>query len=357
MPSQNALIGMGAAGVAVVTVGAASVYWVHPAFLWPKPVPPAISDTATPTAPASAQKAPAPDRTAAAAPSAPAAPAAVKPSFDVVSVDPTGQAVVAGRAAPNVKVTLLDRGRTLAEAMTDAHGQFVVIPAPLLPGDHSLMLSTAADGTAETSNAVPVVVVAPPPKPTTVASADLPAAAAGPASAAPAEIAVQSVEASANGGMVARGKARPNATVRLYVDDAFVGDAKTRGDGRWSLTIKRGMTPGGYAVRADEVDPGDGKVVARAEAPFTIPALTAQQKQASAASSPAPVPSPSDVVVDTVQTHHVERGHTLWGISQKFYGDGSRYAVIFSANAEQIRNPNLIYPGQTFVVPKGLPKP
>jgi nucleoid-associated protein YgaU len=50
-------------------------------------------------------------------------------------------------------------------------------------------------------------------------------------------------------------------------------------------------------------------------------------------------------------------GHTLWGISQKFYGNGARFQLIFAANANQIRNPNLIYPGQTFVVPKADAKP
>ncbi len=349
MPSQNAVIGMGAAGAAVAAVAAAGIYLAHPAFLWPKPIPPAITEAVKPAAPMAPEKAPAPDRKAAAAPAATPASAAVKPSFDVVSVDPVGETVVAGRAAPHVKVALLDRGRTLGEAMTDAQGQFVIIPTPLPPGDHSLMLSTAADGTAETSNAVAVAVAAPPP---TAA----PAVASPVAPAAPAEIAIQSVEASADGGMVARGKAAPNTTVRLYVDSAFVGDAKTGDDGRWSLTVERGMTPGGYAIRADKIGPGDAKVLARAEAPFTVPALTAPQKPASAA-SPAAVPSPSDVVVATVQTHHVERGHTLWGISQKFYGDGSRYAIIFSANSDQIRDPNRIYPGQTFVVPKGPPKP
>ena len=67
-------------------------------------------------------------------------------------------------------------------------------------------------------------------------------------------------------------------------------------------------------------------------------------------------PSPADVVVDAVQTDHVVRGNTLWGESQKFYGDGSLYKLIFAANANQIKNPNLIYPGQVFVVPKE-PKP
>ncbi|MBE7608056.1 LysM peptidoglycan-binding domain-containing protein, partial [Salmonella enterica subsp. enterica serovar 4:-:1,2] len=28
-----------------------------------------------------------------------------------------------------------------------------------------------------------------------------------------------------------------------------------------------------------------------------------------------------------------------------------RYAVIYRANSQQIRNPNLIYPGQVFVLP------
>ena len=33
-------------------------------------------------------------------------------------------------------------------------------------------------------------------------------------------------------------------------------------------------------------------------------------------------------------------------------GDGNRYAVIFNANRDKIHNPNLIYPGQTFVLPQ-----
>jgi nucleoid-associated protein YgaU len=154
--------------------------------------------------------------------------------------------------------------------------------------------------------------------------------------------------------MVARGKAQPNATVRLYVSGAYVGDAKTKEDGRWSLTIAHGLTPGAYAVRADSIDPANAKVVARAEAPFNFPAaLTATEKPAIVAITAA---SPADLLVEAVQTHHVERGNTLWGISQRFYGDGSRYAMIFTANADQIRDPNLIFPGQTFLVPKGEPR-
>jgi nucleoid-associated protein YgaU len=47
----------------------------------------------------------------------------------------------------------------------------------------------------------------------------------------------------------------------------------------------------------------------------------------------------------------VSRGDSLWRISQRIYGKGYRYTVIYGANQTQIRNPNLIYPGQIFVLP------
>ena len=53
-------------------------------------------------------------------------------------------------------------------------------------------------------------------------------------------------------------------------------------------------------------------------------------------------------------TYTVVKGDNLWDLAIKYYGDGLRYADIFSANSSQIHDPNLIYIGQIFVVP---PKP
>jgi nucleoid-associated protein YgaU len=57
------------------------------------------------------------------------------------------------------------------------------------------------------------------------------------------------------------------------------------------------------------------------------------------------------VVVPKIATTTVSRGDSLWRISHLTYGAGTRYAVIYKANREQIRNPNLIYAGQIFVLP------
>ncbi|HZZ60606.1 MAG TPA: LysM peptidoglycan-binding domain-containing protein [Roseiarcus sp.] len=366
MFSQSATIWAGATGAAVVVAGAVTIYWAHPKFIWPGPDAAAVSESASEGAAPVAPTAKEPSVAPAAAPAALPPPAGDKPAFDVVSVEPSGEAVIAGRAAPNAKVELKDSGRTVAEATANAEGQFVMVPAPLPPGEHSLALSTGAGASAQSSNTVNVAVATPqptskaaaaasaPPPPSSTALAVPAAPGAAPSAQSAAGLLVQSVEASPGGRLVAKGAAPPNAVVRLYLGGAYIGDAKTGAGGRWSLTIEHGLTPGAYQVRADEINPSDAKVAARAEAPFDYPAAAAAPTPAAAARSAA---SPADVVVDSIQTHPVAQGNTLWSISQKYYGDGSHYEAIFAANSGQIRNPNLIYPGQVFVVPKPAPKP
>jgi nucleoid-associated protein YgaU len=363
---------------------AGALLWSHPGFLWPNPAPTQVvaraPEPAAPSVPPAATAveaaAPAASAPAAAGPAASEAAASpLKPAFDVVNVEPTGDAVIAGRAAPNAKVELRDAGKTVAEATADASGQFVIIPPALAPGGHSLSLAAEADkGAPETSEAVAVSV--PEPEAKAVAAA-APAPAAAPSAPSPpalamrtvatppaaaSRVAIRSVEADSAGGLVATGSAGSNATVRLYLNGADVGDAKTQSDGRWSLTIKHGMTPGGYVMRADEINPGDSSVVASADTPFEYPAAgtpapAAGPAPAEASAEQPKAPASADVVVDRVQTALVVPGHTLWALSQNYYGDPTRYPVIYEANRSQIRNPNLIYPGQVFVVPKFESKP
>lgn len=47
----------------------------------------------------------------------------------------------------------------------------------------------------------------------------------------------------------------------------------------------------------------------------------------------------------------IRRGDNLWTIARRVYGEGIRYSTIYQANQGQIRDPNLIYPGQVFSLP------
>ena len=48
----------------------------------------------------------------------------------------------------------------------------------------------------------------------------------------------------------------------------------------------------------------------------------------------------------------IKKGDTLWGISEDFYKDGSKYPHIVEANLEVIKDADKIYPGQAIRIPE-----
>jgi nucleoid-associated protein YgaU len=301
------------------------------------------------------------------------------PAFDIVRIEPTGETVIAGRAAPGATVELLRDGEPHDRAVADQSGQFAMVPSRLPPGTYDLTLrAKQPDGQYATSeqsvvvalepslNDRPVVALMTPDKPTVVLSQ--PAAAEPMAGA----VVVDAVETEPGGKLYVSGHARPGAAVRLYLNDSFVASVKASTDGSFAVTINEGVAPGSYRVRLDEVGSNSGTVRARAEVPFNVPdavvtasvparAIASKRPDIAAPQQPklaatvATIPpekgSPSAVVVPKIATTTVSRGDSLWRISHLTYGAGTRYAVIYKANREHIRNPNLIYPGQIFVLP------
>ena len=56
-------------------------------------------------------------------------------------------------------------------------------------------------------------------------------------------------------------------------------------------------------------------------------------------------------VADVEKTYTVVAGDTLSKIAKRKYGDASKWHRIYEANKDTIKNPDLIYPGQTFKIP------
>ena len=310
----------------------------------PPATPPGTKPAAAPAAPASSSPAASAPQPAATATPKPAVP---PPSFDIVRVDRQGSAVIAGRAAPDAKVTVEANGKPIGTAKADSSGQFVILPdSRLAPGTQKLTLSARAPSGTVTKGTVPVVVAIAPPS-TGTAHAPPPGALAvltpphGPAkvlqppAGAPragpgAKVALSSVDYGNKGELHLAGTAPPGRTVRVYVDNAPVGDAKAGPDGRWTLAPSVPVAAGTHSLRLDELNPS-GHVTARVELPFTRAAIP-----------------PTSLAAGQVV---VQPGDNLWEIARATYGYGIRYTVIFTANRGQIRDPNLIYPGQVFTLP------
>ena len=134
------------------------------------------------------------------------------------------------------------------------------------------------------------------------------------------------------GQLVLGGRAKPGTPLRLYLDNRVLGDTRADDNGRWVLRPAQIVPPGQYTLRVDELGPV-GKVVARIELPFTRA-------------------EPSAVAAAGKASVVVQPGNSLWRLARRVYGHGTQYTVIFEANRAQIRNPDLIYPGQVFMVPK-----
>lgn len=55
---------------------------------------------------------------------------------------------------------------------------------------------------------------------------------------------------------------------------------------------------------------------------------------------------------ETTEFYTVKKGDSLSKIAKTYYSDALKYPVIFEANREVIKNPDLIYPGQVLRIPK-----
>ncbi len=316
------------------------------------------------------------------------------PGFDVVRVEPDGSAAVVGTAEPGAKVTIYADEAPLAEAEADADGNFVAIfrvdpspepraltlgavgPAGEAASSEDVVMLLPRTPVAPEGEATPEagqVVAAVPRRSSPGATGEpvavepapvvLPEAGGATGEAAAPEVAAavivrdDGVEvappaagpdgqrrvtlgavAYAEGGEVTlAGAGTAGAMVRAYVDDHFAEEARVADDGRWSMQLAD-VAGGIYRLRIDQLA-ANGNVASRVETPF--------QRDYPRPPLPRPGPAPPMGMVSVT----VQPGNNLWTLARAHYGSGVRYTQIFTANREQIRDPDLIYPGQIFDIP------
>ena len=311
------------------------------------------------------------------------------PGFEVVRVEPDGSAAVVGTAKPGAKVTIYADEAPLAEVEADADGNFVAIfkvdPSPepreltlgavtpegaasrseevvmLLPRAPSAPASeqapeadmppaeARADGAAPGPEpgsvlvpAEPAPVVLPPPEvaATVIVRNDAVEVTPPPTDAGGVRrVTLGAVSYAEGGDVTLAGAGTAGAVVRAYVDDSFAEEARVEPDGRWSMRLGD-MAGGIYQLRIDQLA-ADGKVASRVETPF----------QRDYPQPPLPRPGAAPGAPGTVSVT-VQPGHNLWTLARAHYGSGVSYTQIFTANRDQIRDPDLIYPGQIFNMPE-----
>lgn len=125
------------------------------------------------------------------------------------------------------------------------------------------------------------------------------------------------------------GKILFDTNLKVSLEDYRVKEDKKEGfDLTVSISLKQYKD---YGTKTANITISNQKAVAKVE------------KTRPAESSPAPKTS--------AKTYTVAKNDTLWIIAKKFYGNGSEYSKISSANKDKIKNANLIYTGQVLTIP------
>ncbi len=287
-----------------------------------------------------------------------AAPPSADPAFDVVRVNPEGNAVIAGRASPKSEVTVYAGEDVVGTVKADDRGEWVLVPeAPLESGAQTLSLG-ALDEEGETTKSEHVVVVMIPDR-EVPAAGDTPRVTAGEprqviAVAIPREtfgasrvlqgptvspdalsgdtVQLSAVNYDERGRLVLAGVASPGSEVRVKIDDRGIGSTVADDTGYWELTPAKAVAIGDHTLSVASVDEA-GRIITSTEMPFMR----------------------ADVVEASLRPGElrfiVQPGNSLWRIARAAYGQGVLYTVIYSANAGKIEDPDLIYPGQIFTLP------
>ena len=270
------------------------------------------------------------------------------PSFDVVRVDPSGRTVMAGRAAPLTEIEVRVGDEVIDRVTTTARGEWVSTPIdPLAAGDRELSLTALGDNDERVESSQIVVVSVPetapdqPEEQPVAVIVDKDQGGQGRILQAPdrleskddgGRLALKLVDYDDQGALKLSGEAPAGVPVRVYIDNEpvalVIGDSK----GYWITTLAQDLPGGDYTLRLDQLGL-KGQTIARLETPFTR------------VTTP---PVEGETKVDHVV---VQPGNSLWRIARRLSGDGFNYVYIYEANQAQIRDPDVIYPGQVFEVP------
>ena len=264
------------------------------------------------------------------------------PSFDVVTVTPSGEAVIAGRAEPGAIVIIRDGNKELGRVTADSRGEWVFVPDVLLEEDVtelSLTTTTGEGVEVDSGKILALASLGEDMKPIAVLMSregnGITKLLQGPelidGLVAPGGLSLDILNYDSKGQVDFSGKGQPNSQISAYVDNQLVGITIVMPDGTWQLIPTEELASGLHTLRIDQINIS-GEVISRLETPFSMATFER--------------PSAGEGLVI------VQPGNSLWRIARRLYGQGIRYTMIFGANQDQIRDPALIYPGQIFILPE-----
>jgi len=312
-----------------------------------KPEPPAEEAKVAEAAPA---EQPAAEQPAAEQPAAEQKPAKLV-SIDAVDYDTAGNIVFSGQGEVGNTARVYVDNNFLGDAPVGEDGRWTFAgTADVAQGVHTLRVD-GLDAQGNVVNRVEVPFFRE--EPTKVAEATPPVAPAAPAAEEPAATEAAIAEQPAQQPEAAAVEPAPAAPEQPEQDMASAEQPAAEQAVAEQPAAEQPATEQPVAEQPAAEQPAGEQPVA--QEPATAEAsqeTTGEAQETAAATAPAAetasAPKEGRIVI--------QPGNNLWRISRVLYGTGNKFTMLYEANKDQIRNPNLIYPGQVFRTPEVLPR-
>jgi len=280
------------------------------------------------------------------------------PKVDIIKVEPDGSFVIAGVGKPRSEILILEKGKIIESAKVDKSGTWAIISnKQLSSGDNLIVIDQHnQDGTHSLSREIyvtkidkknkskPMVVAIPNQdggkiqiiqKPSKLNNSkkektlivpivnklNLPLK----------TFRVDSIFFNELGNVAIQGKANFGSYIDLYIDNIIIKKLSISSEPEWKFNSLKVFDFGHHRLKVI-LRSRDNNVLKKIELPFMRVKIPEGML-------------PEDYVI-------IKPGDMLWSISYRIYGNPFKYVEIYNENKDQISNPDLIFPGQIFALPK-----
>ena len=252
-------------------------------------------------------------------------------TFDIVRLDKKGDVVIAGKTSPNIKVDILDGNETLASVFSDSNGDWVWVSEKPLPEGIKRFNLKHFDGEDEFFSHQNIIILREKnkylsskilrfSKDSSLEIINNNQKILG--------LSLDVAEYFDEDGLMLTGRAKPNTKVKLFFSDNFIKESESNNRGVWKMQLKKFDFADNNLIITTEIEGQNIKLKTRIFEKKIDPNFIFEKEVT------------------------VKNGNSLWRIARKTLGGGVYYSEIYKNNMKEIENPDLIFPGQVFNIPK-----
>ena len=279
------------------------------------------------------------------------------PKVDILKVDPDGSFIIAGKAKPNTKINLLEKGIIIESANVNDSGSWAIVSEENLEaGDNLLTLGQSnPDGTLTQSEKVyitkideekfskPIVIEIPNSSEDKISILQTPSLKnadlvnnidsnlAKKSKIKTENFNIFSISFNETGFLSIQGIASYGKSIDILINDHFKYNViLDETNPNWIFNSDYKLKFGIHKLVATLKS--EKKILSKIEMPFMRSEMPTSD-------------FPENFIL-------IKPGDMLWTISYRLYGNPLKYIEIYKENQDQISNPDLIFPGQVFILPK-----